>query len=580
MHIDVLPHHEEYEQGILGAVLVDAKLYPQVKHVLDFPDFYFEKHRVIFAAMTEMSRECIPIDLVTLYKKLESGGKAEKAGDSLYLTHLTDQACLADNIHFYISEVKKDAERRSLWYSLIDTAEAIRARKPDEEIEKQLEKVLDRSVKKSERTLKPVSAKDLESTDPPVSYWADIVYPGCLIQLNAVPGIGKSTFAYNICALGALGKPFLEIEFLRPIKSLYVDLETPRQLRANKIKLIAGELPKDFQILDSLELRGDFTELMTLCKEEKYDLVVLDTQSRVLAMEQENDNSEANSLAKLLRRLSNETGCAILLIHHSTKGEGGRAVYRGRGASAIAGAVDVVLNMQSLSDDTVKLSVDKHRIQGSRPDLIIRKCGEDRFEQASTEHTEGASETGFEIFTVQERILELLRDQKAPLKTKDIVQDSQYELNVNRRMVERALSGLAQAGKVHRIKLGYYSLHPEDSDSPTTTLPLSNGGDVGVSENQSVIPAHEPESHLLPLDLSSDDPEELYEIFIKRLDETHSQELESYIENNLPELKKELKTCEERINDWFINRKSVQELRNALLNYWVTYLKAINSTKA
>ena len=107
-----------------------------------------------------------------------------------------------------------------------------------------------------------------------------------------------------------------------------------------------GAARRIFYILDEMDLREDFNgPAQALCKAERYDLLVLDTQSRVLAMEKENDNSEANYLAGFCRRIANEAGCAILLIHHSTKGDEGKAVYRGRGASAIAGAVDVVVNV-------------------------------------------------------------------------------------------------------------------------------------------------------------------------------------------------------------------------------------------
>jgi DNA-binding transcriptional ArsR family regulator len=305
----------------------------------------------------------------------------------------------------------------------------------------------------------PVSARDLADIPPPPSLWADIIYPGCIVQLNSEPGAGKSTLAYNICALGACGKPFLDIAFSKRLKSLYVDLETPRFLRKNKIELICGELPEDFYIVDGIELRKDFNYLLRLCKRGRYDLLVLDTQSRVLAMEKENDNSEANYLAGLLRRIANEAGCAILLIHHSTKGEEGKAVYRGRGASAIAGAVDVVVNLDVLGDDVLKLSVVKHRIQGSNPRLLLRKAGEDRFEPCPDQG--GADEPGFAIYQAQDAVIALLSQSLVPLRTGEIAEAVEKELGVNRKTLNRALSRLAQAGKIRKSKKGYYEIRRE-----------------------------------------------------------------------------------------------------------------------
>mgnify|MGYP001398693352 FL=1 len=215
-------------------------------------------------------------------------------------------------------------------------------------------------------------------------------------------------------------------------------------------------LPPNLHVLDNLNLSEDFRDLLQICKEERYDLVVLDTQSRALAMEKENDNAEANYMAGLLKRIARDAGCAILLIHHSTKSDEGKAVYRGRGASAIAGAVDVVVNVDVLTDDTLRLSVEKNRIQQSGTKLYIRKAGEDRFEPCSGPDV--GNEPGFAIYRVQDAIIDLLSKSSAPLRTGEITQTVQGAEGVDERTVFRALGRLAQAGKIHRPKKGYYEV--------------------------------------------------------------------------------------------------------------------------
>src|SRR5690606_6931666 len=138
-------------------------------------------------------------------------------------------------------------------------------------------------------------------------------------------------------------------------------------------------------LLYEFNLRRDVNELIKLAKEEKYDLIVFDTQSKALGMEDENDNSEANRMAILLRRLARETGAAILLIHHTKKGDGGKKVHKGRGASAIAGDVDVVANLETLDLDTLKLEIAKTRIPGVFQSITMRKVGDDKFERISIE---------------------------------------------------------------------------------------------------------------------------------------------------------------------------------------------------
>ncbi|MGH7849394.1 MAG: AAA family ATPase, partial [Thermodesulfobacteriota bacterium] len=337
-------------------VIDEPRLYDDVSSVLKHTDFYAERHQWIFAVIGEMREAGIPVELVTLRQRLEDAGELDNAGWSGYLAYLAGNAFLEENLGYYVGIIKEDARRRRVWEICSQGMRAIESGKGWAEIDKIIDRLREEAeTPGADRRLKPVSAKDLEHLTPPESLWADIIYPGCIIQLNSEPGAGKSTLAYNICANGACGKPFLDIGFSKKLKSLYVDLETPKFLRRNKIELICGELPGDFHILEYLDLRDDFNSLLRLVKRERYDLIVLDTQSRILAMEKENDNSEANYLSGLLRRIANETGCAILLIHHSTKGEEGKAVYRGRGASAKAGAVDVVVNLDVLGDDVLRL---------------------------------------------------------------------------------------------------------------------------------------------------------------------------------------------------------------------------------
>jgi len=469
MEFEVLPHHEEYEHAVLGSVLAGEVAFEKVSGEISSAEFYSDKHRTIFRAMEEMHTEGVPIDLVTIHNHLTDTGEAERAGDSAYLTYLTQMSFHAPNVRYYIRAVKEAARKRDIWYAGHGVSQAVDSGKPIDEIKRLVEKLRTLTDGDSQGALSPVSASELPDLPPPESIWAELLYPGCLIQLNAEPGIGKSTFAYNVCALGALGKPFLEIAFAKQIKSLYVDLETPRQLRPNKIKLIAGELPPGFHLLDELELRRDHGDLQRLCEKEEYDLLVLDTQSRVFAMEQENDNSEANYYAGLLRRIASETNCAVLLIHHSTKGEGGKAVYRGRGASAIAGAVDIVLNMHTAAPDTLRLSVVKHRIQGSRPDIYMRKAGDDKFEVCDSPGSGGSE--------VENSIIELLSSSNESVQTNEIIIEMQYKHQAPKRVVERALQELSLAGKVLRVRKGHYTVaDSDDPPHPPTLYPGGNGG--------------------------------------------------------------------------------------------------------
>lgn len=335
-------------------------------------------------------------------------------------------------------------------------------------------KALNESDTSKRSRLNPISAADLPDIEPPEALWAGFIYPGGVVQLNGEPGAGKSTLAYGIASHAAQGKDFLGESFSRKLKILYADLETPEWLRREKIEAICGELPRGLELLTDLDLGRDIDELIGLCRERGYDLIILDTQSKVFVMENENDNAEGNRKAKLLDRLKLETGAAVLLIHHTSKNTEGKSVYRGRGASAIAGSVDIVCNLESLDRDTIKLSVSKSRVPCRFASLTLRKAGNDKFERAESE----AGITGINIFQVQDFILDLLSG-RVERETPEIIQLAEQE-GFSKRTTERSLKRLREAGRVIQVRRGVYALSRdlideggEPEDLPPTANPYS-----------------------------------------------------------------------------------------------------------
>jgi len=254
-----------------------------------------------------------------------------------------------------------------------------------------------------------------------------------------------------------MGNKFLNIAFPKQLKILYVDVETPHWKRNVKLHTIseAGEpLPENLYFLNTLELKSDFFSLLNLCNKEKYDVVILDTQSRILNLEQENDNSQANRMMCLLRRLSNDTGCSIVLIHHTSKSKDKKGVYGGRGASAIGAAVDVVVNMEMLEEeDAIQLKVDKNRVLGDYQTLFIKKIGEDRFEPFTPSDE---SYSGFEKFNAKDLILNLA-SQKAIWTTSELYSEGDKEY-ISQSTMKRARDNLTQTGKLRKLKHGEYEI--------------------------------------------------------------------------------------------------------------------------
>ena len=447
------PHDVDTEKALLGAVIIEGKIIKKLIDILDIDDFYTTKHQKIYSAMREMHKNDKGIDILTLGNYFMSTGCYDDIGGGFYLAHLKESNPTTILWEDYADHINELSVKRKL----VDKFRRLTSKLLDNKIDSksvvmQLQDL--NYITKNNSKLVPISAKDLnEDYEPVQTLWGEIIYPSSITQINSEPGVGKTTFFYNLCLNGVTGNNFLDIAFTKKLKVLYIDVETPHWKRALKLRTISVDsLPKNLYFLNTLELQTDFPYLLNLCKREKYDLVVFDTQSRIFSLTQENDNSEANRLMGLLRRLANDTGCSIVLIHHTSKSDTPGA-YRGRGASAVGAAVDVVVNMEMLEEDVIKLKVDKNRIMGDYQTLFIRKIGEDQFEPFTPSNE---SLSGFEKFKAQDLILSLA-SQKSIWTTSELYSEGEKQ-GFSESAMKRAKDNLTQTGKMRKVKHGVYEI--------------------------------------------------------------------------------------------------------------------------
>lgn len=317
------------------------------------------------------------------------------------------------------------------------------------------------------RPLEVYWAKDIgpepELGEQEPGLWGDFLMSESIHLLSGVAGVGKTTFLYNLAIRACTGDDFLGIPFSRPLRVLYADLETPPPLWRKKIRLISdGDPPNNLAFIFSISLEKDMRELISEVTKHHFDLVIVDTINEGFSTTDEDNNAEANRQMALIRGLIQETGTAMLLVHHIGKSAEGRRVYRSRGASARASSADVVLNLEGITDEVIRLEMVKSRWAGGISKLFLRKIGEDIFEPTEVSGEESLSDR----IRVQNFILDLLLAACTDMSTTDIKAQCQHE-GFASATIERALSELVQGGKVHRVKRGLYSL-PESSIKTST----------------------------------------------------------------------------------------------------------------
>lgn len=120
--IKVLPHNDEAEQSVLGAILIDKDAIISVSETILPTDFYSEINGIIYDAMLLIYEQRRPIDLLTLTEQLKKNKKLKKV-DSTYLTDLIEQVPTAANVGSYAKIVKEDSTKRNLIHAGVEIAE-------------------------------------------------------------------------------------------------------------------------------------------------------------------------------------------------------------------------------------------------------------------------------------------------------------------------------------------------------------------------------------------------------------------------------------------------------------------------
>jgi replicative DNA helicase len=108
------PHSIEAESSVLGGLLLDNNAWDRVGDLLKDDDFYRYEHRLIFTAVRELVNASKPADVITVFERLQSIGKAEEIGGLAYLNSLAQYVPSASNIRRYAEIVRERGILRKL----------------------------------------------------------------------------------------------------------------------------------------------------------------------------------------------------------------------------------------------------------------------------------------------------------------------------------------------------------------------------------------------------------------------------------------------------------------------------------
>ena len=100
-NIKIPPQAIEFEESILGALMIDKNAMAEVGDVLNADVFYKESHKQIYKALEELFEKGEPIDMLTVKDKLSQNKKLKFCGGVHYLGELTQKVISSANIEYH-----------------------------------------------------------------------------------------------------------------------------------------------------------------------------------------------------------------------------------------------------------------------------------------------------------------------------------------------------------------------------------------------------------------------------------------------------------------------------------------------
>lgn len=110
----VPPQAIDFEEAVLGIILLNKEAIDEVIAVLHPEMFYKEANKKIYGCAVNLYKHEIPIDYLTISEELKNNNEFDSVGGPLYLAGLTSKIYSISQINYYALVVKEKYMRREL----------------------------------------------------------------------------------------------------------------------------------------------------------------------------------------------------------------------------------------------------------------------------------------------------------------------------------------------------------------------------------------------------------------------------------------------------------------------------------
>lgn len=324
----------ETEKAAVGSLLISPDCWQEL------PEFsvehcYSDRNRAVLMSITRLRESGAPIDAVTISEDLANHGALSDIGGAYYINELMESVSQTANFTYYAQQVI-DRRKRSDFRKLLERGQDALA--DGESIEKvllDLEEFNNSSV--SSKRFEFVDAKGLANGD----YKQEYIIPGvlakgqpciiagpkkslktnlllliafCIATANMLFGKFKVSVGLNVGIMsGESGPGTIQETFNRIVKSFGWSPQFVDGLH------FCFELP-------SLQNQLDIAQIKRFIKEKALDVFIFDPAYLCLSLGDGASNLfSVGEKLKPLTDLGRETGCTIILVHHTRKSNGQNA---------------------------------------------------------------------------------------------------------------------------------------------------------------------------------------------------------------------------------------------------------------
>ncbi len=216
-----LPHSIEAEQSVLGAIISQPSVLPDVIELIKPEYFYNDQHKALYSIMLQMNSMSLPVDIVTVLNEAEKQHIFESPAEGRrYLAEIGNMLPSTANIQSYCKIVADKYFLRSLSFVAKTILDEVQSGEQDAQLllDSAEQKIYDIRQGKDVRGLVPLSEAIAEAYDrlgkisgPDKEKYVgartgftllDSITSGLnksdLIIIAARPGMGKTSFAMNI----------------------------------------------------------------------------------------------------------------------------------------------------------------------------------------------------------------------------------------------------------------------------------------------------------------------------------------------------------------------------------------------